>query len=66
MAVLRACAAASGIGKMSLVKKRMDSIKYQQILGANIRPQKPQQAQAGGFAVALAVRRPEYQRESAG
>ena len=32
----RACAAASGMGNISLVDGRMDSIKYEKILEANI------------------------------
>lgn len=34
--MLWACVAASGMGNISLVEGRMDSIKYQQILEANI------------------------------
>ena len=36
--MLWACVAASGTGNISLVEGRMDSIKYQQILEANITP----------------------------
>ena len=35
---LWACVTVSGTGNISLVEGRMDSIKYQQIIGANITP----------------------------